>query len=145
VITAALTPTTTHGSKVGSLAVVSGDGPLAEAVLSGTALAPAHFAVPPSIYFGNASVSAPEILNLTVTNDGDRPTPAFTVLIDGDYPSYWTITGSGCTGPIAPGAHCDYTLKFSPAIPYSVSANFEIIVAGSSVPVATTLVWGWGT
>jgi hypothetical protein len=121
-----------HGIKSAALIVNATPGGSSTSTIGGTALAPAHFVIPNLMIFPNAPLGTFSQVTITVSNDGDHATAAFSPSITGTDASQFSIAGSGCFGPIAPGASCDYTLRFTPSTAGAKSAAFVITPVGGA-------------
>jgi hypothetical protein len=132
-----------RGYKAAALMVNATPGGSRSSDISGTALAPAHFLLPTTVVWGNVPLGTAALETITVTNDGDETSGNFTPSLQGPYAALFRIAGSGCFGPLAPGASCDYSVAFAPTTTDLRTAMFVLDIAGQ-VAVATTELQGAG-
>lgn len=109
----ALTPHS-RGDKAGTLTASATPGGMAQATLSGTALAAAQLTVTGSRAFPDTTVGGhSEPVVYTVTNRGDQPSgPINRAAFTG---SDFTVTADGCSGQsLGPAASCSINVAFTP-------------------------------
>lgn len=125
-------------------------GASAHVAVTGEGLAPAALSVDRSnIQFGGYAPSTTGNQVVTVTNTGDAASAAPSVTIAGADASEFNVQGTTCSGPLAGGASCTFTLQFAPATladQKTATATVDgpgaptVALAGISAPVGVTMV-----
>jgi hypothetical protein len=146
IIVVAFSPASTHGPKTAALTGFAENGTNAiTATLTGTALAPALLTVSPALHdFGSVMHgSGSSTWTFTITNTGDRTSDTFHPVIESVNGSQWYVTGSGCLTTLAPGASCDFSVKFAPTAAGAMVGDF-IVATGASTSLASAHMVGTG-
>lgn len=143
----------------GTLHLSATPGGAVNAALNGSGVNPAAFsASPTTLFFPFTVVSTGwSERTVTITNTGEVPSGTPIVQRIGMHPAQYSISASTCTVPLAPGASCAVTVRFSPQFvggPLGAGLNIStnpggaVIVAlsGTSitapVPIATWALTG---
>jgi hypothetical protein len=113
--------------------------------LSGTGLTPLRV-VPTSLAFGTiASGHSSTNKTVTITNSGDA-TATLSETINGTNPADFIVDGGTCGATLAGGgAHCTYTLKFTPSIVGGESATLGVSAVGDAASPHNVSLGGTGS
>ncbi|HEY2510223.1 MAG TPA: choice-of-anchor D domain-containing protein, partial [Polyangiaceae bacterium] len=135
---------TAAGTKAASLTVAGTPGGAASAALGGTAITGGVLSMAPATQdFGSAVVgatSAPQ--TFTVTNTGGAPTGAtFSSGFTGTNGAEFSVSANTCSGVLAPGGNCTFTVVFKPSASGAKTATFTVGAApGGTVSSSLTAI-----
>jgi outer membrane protein assembly factor BamB len=124
----------TESAEIGTLSIAVAEdpngGPPAVS-LAGTGVTPLKV-TPATISFGTVKVGKSLTKTVTVTNNGGAAV-SLSESISGTNFADFAVTGGTCGAPLAGGgAHCTYTLKFTPSIVGPESATLAVTAVGDT-------------
>jgi hypothetical protein len=135
-VAVALRPTSV-GAKSATLTITDG-GLWVGKTLTGTGITPGHpTPSPAAIDFGDVAVGATSPgRTVTLANVGGGTTGALSTSVSGSDRAAFSVTANTCTGPLAPGASCTFTVSFAPTTQGSAAAAVIVTDGGWSAAVA---------
>jgi hypothetical protein len=131
----------TAGAKTAVLAIGGATGAGVVITLTGVGVTPSDpVATPSSLNFGSVpigTVSAPQ--TVTIANSGGVATGPLSFLVAGS-PASYAVTANACSGPLAPGASCSFSVVFAPTTAGGNSATITVTdgMVALTIPVSGT-------
>jgi hypothetical protein len=104
---------TLAGPNNATLSIGASPGGNLSVALAGTGLAPATLSSTSSLQFGTVAIGSSVVLTATISNSGQVTTGTLNAAITGTDAAAFGILATTCPAALAPGASCNYSVRFT--------------------------------